>query len=158
MSLSGFIQFILGFIVGVLILTGAGAATAYFFFTRLSEKPAMPVYEEEQEESAQTEKEPKSEPEPEPEPKPEPEPEPKSEPKTIQERFGEQAFEARVTWPSGLSLRDNPSNDASRIGGVYYDDRLIVIGRSSDGDWQRVYVPESEQQAWVKAGNVERIE
>lgn len=149
MSLSGFIQFILGFIVGVFILTGAGAATAYFFFNRLSENPAMPVYEEEEESEKSSQA--KEEPEPKPEPEPEPEPE------TIQDRFGEQAFEARVTWPEGLSLRDNPSNDASRIGGVYYEDRLIVIEKSSDGDWQRVYVPESDQKGWVKAGNVEEI-
>ena len=85
-----------------------------------------------------------------PEPKPEPEP-------TIQERFGEQAYEARVTWPSGLSLRGEPSLSASRVGGVYYDDKLIILGRSSDGDWQKVYVPESGQEAWVKAGNVQKI-
>ncbi|MFP4133588.1 MAG: SH3 domain-containing protein [Halothece sp.] len=155
MSLSGLIQFILGFVVGVLILTGAGAATAYFFFNRLSENPPMPAYEEEQEseESSPPEEE-ESEPEPEPEPEPE-EPEEPEESESIQDRFGEEAFEARVTWPDGLSLRDSPSEGASRIGGVQYDERLIVIERS--GDWQRVHVPENGQEAWVKAGNVEEI-
>ena len=46
MSLSGFIQFILGFLVGVSILTGAGAATAYFFLNRFSEVPPKPTYAE----------------------------------------------------------------------------------------------------------------
>jgi len=41
------------------------------------------------------------------------------------------------------------------VGGVYYQDKLVII--ETQGDWQRVYVPESGQQAWVKAGNVEKI-
>jgi hypothetical protein len=163
MSLSGFIQFILGFLVGVSILTGAGAATAYFFLNRFSEAPQKPTYPEKESSQTAEKSQPQTEessqpvsekpPEPEPEPKPEPKPEP-----TIQERFGEQAYEARVTWPSGLSLRGEPSLSASRVGGVYYDDKLVIIGRSNDGDWQKVYIPESGQQAWVKAGNVEKID
>jgi hypothetical protein len=159
MSLSGFAQFILGFFLGVFILTGTGAAAAYFFLNRMSDTPPEPVYSEKnppepepKEESASSESENQSATNTTPvEPEPEPEPE---EEKTIAERFGEQAYEAQVTWPSGLSLRSNPSLDASRVGGVYYEDRLVII--ETQGDWQRVYVPESAQQAWVKAGNVEK--
>jgi cytoskeletal protein RodZ len=164
MSFSGFAQFILGFFLGVFILTGTVAAAAYFFLNRMSDAPPEPVFSEEdtsepepQEQSASSDSDNQSatntsttpvESEPEPEEKPEEE-------KTIAERFGEQAYEARVTWPNGLSLRSNPSLNASRVGGVYYDDRLVII--ETQGDWQRVYVPESGQQAWVKAGNVEKI-
>ncbi|NBD15179.1 MAG: SH3 domain-containing protein [Cyanobacteria bacterium] len=172
MSISGLIQFVLGFVLGVFLLTSAGAAAAYFFFNRMSDVPSQPVFSESEEESSEptakdqsaasgsdqtateTTQTSQSEPKPEPEPESEPEPEPE-EPKTLADRFGEQAYEARVTWPSGLSLRANPSLDASRVGGVYYQDKLVII--ETQGDWQRVYVPESGQQAWVKAGNVEKI-
>ncbi|MDR9403774.1 MAG: SH3 domain-containing protein [Halothece sp. Uz-M2-17] len=168
MSISGFVQFVLGFFLGVFMLTGTGAAAAYFFLNRMSDAPPEPVYSEDKPSQPNKEEESSassntnqpatttSTTNSEPEPKPEPEPEPEEE-QTITERFGEQAYEARVTWPNGLSLRSNPSLNASRVGGVYYDDKLVIIETSSDGDWQKVYVPESGQQAWVKAGNVEQI-
>ncbi|AFZ43113.1 SH3 type 3 domain protein [Halothece sp. PCC 7418] len=164
MSISGFVQFILGFLLGIFILTGTGAAAAYFFLNRLSDAPPEPVYSEEKtsepnnkEESSASNSQQAATTTTKPEPKPEPQEEEKEEEETIAERFGEQAYEARVTWPSGLSLRANPNLSASRVGGVYYDDKLVIIETSSDGDWQKVYVPESGQQAWVKAGNVEKI-
>ncbi|NBD33498.1 MAG: SH3 domain-containing protein [Cyanobacteria bacterium] len=160
MSISGLVQFILGFFLGVFMLTGAGAAAAYFFLNRMSDAPPEPVFSEKEtsepkkqeqasssnhsEQTETTTSNTPTEPEPEPE-----------EPETLAERFGEQAYEARVTWPNGLSLRSSPSLDASRVGGVYYQDKLVII--ETQGDWQRVYVPESGQQAWVKAGNVEKI-
>ena len=156
MSLSGLAQFIIGFLLGVFVLTGTGAAAAYFFLNQLSDAPPQPVYSEEDSEDNSEEDSPAQETSS-TEPKPEPKPEPEPEPKTIEDRFGEQAYEASVNWPSGLSLRSNPSNSASRVGGVYYGDKLVIIGRSSDGDWQKVYVPETGQQAWVKAGNVEKV-
>jgi len=158
MSLSGFAQFILGFFLGIFILTGTGAAAAYFFLNRMADTPPEPVYSDEKSPEPQpNEQSTSSNPENQSvtntsTPPVEPEPE---EEKTIAERFGEQAYEARVTWPNGLSLRSNPSLEASRVGGVYYDDRLVIL--ETQGDWQRVYVPESGQQAWVKAGNVEKI-
>lgn len=160
MSLSGFAQFILGFFLGIFILTGTGAAAAYFFLNRMSDTPPEPVYSDEKSPNPQPKEEStSSDPENQsanntPPVEPEEE-EQEEEEKTITERFGEQAYEARVTWPNGLSLRSNPSLEASRVGGVYYDDRLVIL--ETQGDWQRVYVPESGQQAWVKAGNVEKI-
>lgn len=161
MSISGLAQFILGFLLGVFVLTGTGAAAAYLFLNRLSEAPPKPTYSEKdssdtasqqgesnsEQQQVATETTTTSTPS---QPKPE-------KPQTLEERFGEQAYKARVTWPNGLSLRGSPSLSAERIGGVYYDDQVVVIERSSDGDWQKVYIPETGQQAWVKAGNVEKI-
>lgn len=169
MSFSGLAQFILGFFLGVFILTGTGAATAYLFLNRFSDAPPEPTYsEDDSSESSNGENPSASTPDNSPteatstsaveSPPPQPEPDPpQPESRTIEERFGEQAYEARVTWPSGLSLRDRPSVNTSRVGGVYYQDKLVIIGESSDGDWQKVYVPGSGQKAWVKAGNVEKV-
>jgi len=183
--MSSFAQFIFGFLIGVLILTGAGAATAYWFFNRMSDVPPKPNVSEESSETASQDKSSQSSKQQQPsQTKKQEQPsastkenastqaeqtssdkpeqsqsnasQPESEP-TIKERFGQQAYKARVTWPEGLSLRDRPSVNASRVGGVYYDDKLVIVGTSGDGDWQQVYVPESGQKAWVKAGNVEKI-
>ena len=161
-------QFILGFILGVALIASVGAGVAYFYFTRMSSHtPTKPVFEEEtksppspqQDEIAeadsaitpelttQPEAIPETTPEPEPIPEPEPEPEPELPPN---------AYFARVTWPQGLSLRAEPSLDAERVGGIGYNARIIILEYSSDQKWQRIRIPESQQEAWVKAGNVEK--
>jgi len=186
MNLSGLAQFIFGFLIGVFILTGAGAATAYWFFTRMSDTPPQPNFAEEPSSSETSSKQKQSQKEKpsqsnnqqqqsaatqeksstqassttskqseKSQSKPS-QPESTSEP-TIKERFGQQAYKAQVTWPEGLSLRNRPSLNSSRVGGVYYNDQLVILEKSSDGDWQKVYVPETGEKAWVKAGNVEKI-
>lgn len=169
MNLSGLLQFILGFIIGVVLLLGTSAATAYYFFTKLSVAPPKPIFNKENSPPATTEA---SEPassttltEAAPTPT-EGESEPATEPAVVQEesptpslaeRLGPNAYKARVTWPQGLSLRSRPSLDAERVGGIYYNDEIYVLEESADGNWQKIYIPESEQEAWVKSGNMERV-
>jgi len=162
MSISGLIQFILGFLIGLLILSGMSAATAYLVMKNLTKQPPEPEYKQSQNPGETSE--------PQPEPASDKQQGEQSEQKsssessqqksnrnTIEERFGEQAYKARVTWDTGLTLRAEPSINSSRVGGVQYNDRVIILGNSSDGDWQKVYVSQTEQKAWVRAGNVERI-
>ncbi len=68
------------------------------------------------------------------------------------------AYRARVTWAQGLSVRSEPNADAERIAGVGYNEELTVLETSSDKNWQKIRLENSEQEGWVKAGNVERIE
>lgn len=63
------------------------------------------------------------------------------------------ATEARVTQPIGLILRDSPNG--GQIGGIEYNDRVVVLETSPDGGWQKVRLPSSDREGWVKAGNVE---
>lgn len=67
------------------------------------------------------------------------------------------AYRARVTWSTGLSLRAEPGQEAARIGGVGYNSELIILKTSADGDWQQVRLLGSQQEGWVKAGNVEKV-
>ncbi|MUL34787.1 SH3 domain-containing protein [Gloeocapsopsis dulcis] len=67
-------------------------------------------------------------------------------------------YKARVTWAQGLSVRSEPSLEAERIGGVGYNEELTVLETNSDKSWQKIRIEDSEQEGWVKAGNVERIE
>ncbi len=163
MKFSSVLQFSIGFLMGVALLVGAGAATAYYFFTRLSSAPPKPEFPPEPEVVVPPPAEPEKPVEIAVEPPPEAtaaevvEEEPEK-PKTIQDRFGQSAYRARVTWPQGLSLRAEPNLQGARIGGVYHNDEVIAIGTSADGRWQKIHIPASGQEAWVKAGNVARLD
>ncbi|CCQ61356.1 hypothetical protein CWATWH0401_2420 [Crocosphaera watsonii WH 0401] len=74
------------------------------------------------------------------------------------EELPDGAYRAKVIWSTGLSLRSQPAPDADRVGGVGYDAELIILKTTADGDWQQVRLPRSQQQGWVKAGNVQKIE
>lgn len=155
MSPSSLFQFIIGFFLGV-ILFGAGiAGGAYFFLTNVSGNPSKHTFAEEKPSSEQ-----KSPPEASNKENPKPEteakkPEPETKPKTEDLPAG--AYQARVTWSTGLSLRSDPTTDAERIGGVDYNAELIILSTSNDNQWQKVRVPSSGQEGWVKSGNVEKI-
>uniref|UniRef100_A0ACD5GQH0 SH3 domain-containing protein n=1 Tax=Desertifilum tharense IPPAS B-1220 TaxID=1781255 RepID=A0ACD5GQH0_9CYAN len=57
----------------------------------------------------------------------------------------------------GLILREASGTDANRVGGVGYNERVIVLQESGDKAWQKIRLNGSEQEGWVKAGNLERI-
>lgn len=155
MTPSSLFQFIIGFFLGV-ILFGAGiAGGAYFFLTNVSVTPSKHTFSEEKptpEKKPQPEASTKENPKPETEAK---KPESETKPKTEDLPAG--AYQAKVTWSTGLSLRSDPSTDAERVGGVDYNAELIILSTSNDNQWQKVRIPSSGQEGWVKSGNVEKI-
>ncbi|MBD2096940.1 SH3 domain-containing protein [Trichocoleus sp. FACHB-591] len=66
------------------------------------------------------------------------------------------AYQARVVQPIGLILRDGPGRDSNQIGGIEFNSRVVVLEESSDKQWQRVRLENSDRAGWVKAGNTER--
>lgn len=154
MSLSGVAQFIVGFFLGISILIGSSAATAYYFFTKLAVVPPKPIFPEEVPKNTSVAKQEGSQPKSE-EDKPQASNTP-SQP--AQPKLEPGAYKARVTWPEGLSLRDSPSLNANRIGGIAYNREIIIIKDSDDKKWQQIRIPESQQEGWVKAGNVRRVD
>jgi hypothetical protein len=60
-----------------------------------------------------------------------------------------------VTQPIGLIVRQQPSIDAPRIGGVEFNSQVTVLEDNADGSWQRIRVGSVE--GWVKGGNVQRV-
>ena len=155
MSLSGVAQFIIGFLLGISILIGGGVAAGYYFFSRLSTNPEKPIFPEEKPKPSPTAKTANaSKASPSPSDK-QPEPAPSESPKKELEPG---AYKATVTWPEGLSLRDEPSEEANRIGGIAYNQEIIIIKDSDDQLWQKVRLPDSDQEGWVRAGNVKRVD
>ena len=67
-------------------------------------------------------------------------------------------YHARVTWSEGLLLHSEPDLGAERIGGVSYNQQVVVLSESTDKIWQRIRLEDSQQEGWIKACNIKRIE
>ena len=164
MSISSLFQFVIGFFLGIIFFTAGIAGGAYFFLTRANIEPEKQIFSEEKPTTAKKEEKKstpaKTEAKKEEADKKVAKTEPKKE--EVKEEAKDElpagAYTARVTWSSGLSLRSEPSKDAQRVGGVGYNSEIIVLKTSSDGDWQKIRLPRSGQEAWVKAGNVAKVE
>lgn len=154
MSISSFFQFILGFILGVLLLVAGSVGAAYYFFNRMAAAPPKPVFSESLPEATPTTPEPKAT-------TPEVQ---KEEPAVVEEEPEEEAAEeipagayaATVTWSDGLSLRSEPSFEASRMGGVDYNEEVLVLETSDDKVWEKIRL-DNGTEAWVKAGNLKKV-
>lgn len=154
MNISSLFQFLIGFFLGIILFTAGIAGGAYFFLTQVSGNPPKPSFPEKT--SPVEEKSPSNQTET-TATKPE---EKKETTETVAEEtedLPEGAYRARVTWSTGLSVRSQPSPDAERVGGVGYNWEIIILSSSSDGDWQKIRIPSSGEEGWVKAGNIEKI-
>lgn len=160
-TISNMLQFILGFLLGVALIAGSAVAVAYYYFTKMSSSvPEKPIYTEEKSPTTKvadnqttiTTK--KAQPDTiSPVSSKTPDLQSQS---TTEENLPDGAYYAKVTWTEGLSLRAEPSVTAAKIGGIDYNSKILILEESSDKQWQKVQIPWSEQEGWVKAGNVER--
>ncbi|MGB0563959.1 MAG: SH3 domain-containing protein [Spirulinaceae cyanobacterium] len=157
MTFSGVVQFILGVVLGIAILGMSGLAAGSYFFNQLSKNPARPTFTEENPEPAQTDSPDGSASDETPAPE-QPAPAAAAPNADSETALEPGAYRVRVNWPDGLSLRDEPSVDANRIESVLYNQEMIVLRSTDDGEWDRVRIPNTNQEGWVKAGNAERLE
>ncbi|XTZ19260.1 MAG: SH3 domain-containing protein [cyanobacterium endosymbiont of Rhopalodia fuxianensis] len=167
---SVFLQFILGFFVGILLLVSGTTALAYVVFYRLNTLPPKPTFVEEKQEKAveasnlesnvqqKTKKSEEKSQEKIAAQQTQSSPEIEEEKEEKKEDLPSGAYKASVIWPNGLSLRAEPGEDAQRIGGLDYKDEVIILKTSLDGGWQNVRLSGNGQEGWVKAGNVQKIE
>ena len=66
-------------------------------------------------------------------------------------------YQARVVQPIGLVLRGSPSRDSSQIGGIDFNQKVVVLEESTDGEWIKIRLNGSNQEGWVRAGNTEKV-
>ena len=160
--ISATVQFILGFAIGISLIVGVSGSLVFAYYKKMSTLPkkpdfpvaAVPSNSASNDVEASTTIEPlESNTAPEEEEAIEPE---VSEPEVSEPELPADAYYAKVTWPQGLSLRSEPDPNAGRVGGIGFEKTIIILENSADGNWQRVRLPWSEQEGWVKAGNVER--
>lgn len=144
MSWSGLLKVFTGLFLAIALLAGGGLLAAQFFIAKLSAPPTKPVYPNDKPASpVKATLKPKASPsqlEVEVAPKPLP----------------SGAYEGRVTQSIGLILRDAPGRDSGQTGGIDYNEKVIVLETSSDGEWQKVKVQSTDKEGWVKAGNTEK--
>jgi hypothetical protein len=152
------IKYIFGICLAIAILAGTGLATTLYFVNRITITPPKPTYNNDKEViAAKLAKNP---------PKPPtksknnsaktPGAKPTPTPETTLQPLPANAYNARVTWSKGLSLRAEPRTDSASVGGVGFNAKIIVIEESSDQVWQKVRVEGSDKEGWVKAGNTKK--
>ncbi|QKQ75472.1 SH3 domain-containing protein [Nostoc sp. TCL240-02] len=163
--LSGLTKFILGIFLAIAVLIGGGAAIGLYFMNRTGIPPAKPVYSNDS--PSVKAKAPKgtelgaAKPSPTPgtstkSPTPTPTESPKATPSAKPLPSG--AYRGRVSWAEGLSLRSQPNQEAEKIGGVAFNQKIIILEQSDDKAWQKIRLEGSEQEGWVKAGNTEKVD
>jgi Bacterial SH3 domain len=153
---SGIAKFCLGFFLAIFILVGGAVGVAYYLFTKMSVNPPKPIFAEEQKQSspiakpvslptgAKSKQDKKATPTP-------------SESPTTKE-LPPGAYKARVSWPEGLSIRDQPNLDSNRVNGVAYNQEVFVLQESDDKRWQKIRIIEGGEEGWIKAGNIEKVD
>jgi uncharacterized protein YgiM (DUF1202 family) len=155
----GLSKLVLGLVIALLLLSMAGIATARYFMSRLSVLPPKPLYGEEQPVAAIPPAAAPVEPPPEvtaevpPEAAPPAEVAPPAEPE-----LPPGSYQAVVVQPIGLILREGPGTEYPQVGGVDYNEALVVLEEPADQGWIKVQVASSGQEGWVKAGNTRRAE
>jgi uncharacterized protein YgiM (DUF1202 family) len=160
--ISNLLKFILGIILAIAVLIGGGVAAALYFINRTAIPPAKPVFaNDESAVKAQAAKSPAPGASPSPTPLASATPTPtptKSSEKADAKPLPKGAYKARVTWSQGLSLRKEPTQDAERVGGASFNQKIIVLEESQDQVWQKIRLENGEQEGWVKAGNTKRAD
>ncbi|MEH2119315.1 SH3 domain-containing protein [Nostoc sp.] len=163
--LSSVTKFLLGFFLAIAVLVGGGVAIALYFVNRTGIPPAKPVFSNDSpsvkaqapkatepgrgkpslKPGNQAQSSPTSTSTESPKATPSPKPLPSG------------AYRGRVSWAEGLSLRSQPNQEAEKIGGVTFNQKIIVLSESEDKSWQKIRLEGSEQEGWVKAGNTEKV-
>ncbi|MBD2362594.1 SH3 domain-containing protein [Anabaena minutissima FACHB-250] len=157
---SGLLKFILGFLLAIAVLVGSGVAVALYFMNRTAIPPTKPTYANDspalqtpnpQKTGLKTTPTPKSTTSPSSTPSPTPTPTESS------EALPPGAYQGRVTWSEGLSLRAEPKQDAERVGSVAFKQNIIVLEENQDKKWLKIRIEGNKQEGWVKVGNIERV-
>lgn len=157
MVLVNLAKFVLGVSLAIAILIGGSAIGTLYFMYTVASRPPKPTFTNER--VASTQSSPSATPSPvkpvsSTQSSPQPTPTPDSSPEPLEPG----TYRARVTWEQGLSLRAEPTFDAERTGGLEYNQQIVVLSESADKNWQKVRLADGEQEGWIKAGNIERVQ
>jgi Bacterial SH3 domain len=143
-------QFFLGFVLAIALLFLAGAGLTRYLLARLSVPPPRPSFQNDPSPSPASPASPTASPAASPTVAASPAASPSPSPSP-------QGYRAKVTQPIGLILRQEPNATAAQIGGIEFNQEIVVLEDSSDGSWQRVRTA-SNAEGWVKGGNTQRLD
>lgn len=172
--LSGLLQFLIGFVLGVVLFVGGVSLAGYFLFNRFATNPDKPVFPEEQPKTDQpakdqdtkkdvtadksapktdngdkpAEEKPNTAASPTPSPSPSPSPTPSPE-----ETLPPGAYQAEVIWGGGLVVRTEPNKNSGTVTSIGYRDKVVVL--KTEGEWSQVKVGD-DAVGWVRSGNLQK--
>ena len=152
--LIGLSKFVLGIILAMLIVSISGIAMAKFFMSRIAELPERPVYENDSPESRNRQA--SGRPVPEAEGPAAVVEEAQDEPEAAAEKddaLAEGEYKVVVNQPVGLILRDGPGTSYGQIGGLDYQQSVVVF--AEDSGWLNIELSNG-QTGWIKDGNTDR--
>lgn len=157
--LIGLIKFILGVSLAIAIIGASGFYGARYVMTRLTAPPERPFFPEEGDTTFDSDPDnAESVSDVDPETVTESE---KDQTESVapppEEPLEPGAYEARVIQPIGLILRQGPDVSTTQIGGIAYNEKVVVLSESSDQRWIQVRLAESGVEGWVKNGNTEPL-
>ncbi len=150
------LQLVTGILVGLLGLGAiVGGVGYYLYITQMSNRPPKPVFAEEREGGKPVAKA---------TPKPavgktiiNPSPvvvDPNN-PDAIKP-LAPEAYDAKVIWKDGLSLKKDPEVGSEKTGGVAFDAKVAIIDTSDDKQWVLIQSQTDNLQGWVRAGNIDK--
>ncbi|MFO5492162.1 SH3 domain-containing protein [Cuspidothrix issatschenkoi] len=133
---------------------------ALYFVNRTAVSPSKPIFANDNPSSQP--KKPKTSPKPQSKksatPTPKPTPKPTETPTPTPKPTPPNAYTGNITWAEGLSMRSEPNTNSPTIGGVGGNKKVIVLEESDDKKWQKIRIADTDQEGWVKAGNIQRSE
>ncbi len=145
------LQLLIGITLGLALMVGGSLAAGYYLFTKLSVTPEKPTFAEEKPKQPVIKSSPAATNAPKVSPSPAsspPIPSPEAEPGL---------YKGVINWSEGLILRDAPGNSTNRIGGVGYNQQVVVLEESPDQNWQKIRIIATGKVGWVKAGNMDKV-
>ena len=137
------LQVFIGILIGLLGLSGIAAGVGYYLFiTQISTHPPKPVFAEEREGSKTAIS-------------PNASQSPIATDSTIQ-KLAPEAYDAKIMWKDGLSLRKEPDANTEKVGSVAFEAKVAIVKTSDDGLWILVQPEQDNIQGWIKATNVDK--
>ncbi|MGC9504942.1 SH3 domain-containing protein [Baaleninema sp.] len=150
MNLSNLAKFILGFTLAIALTISGALAASLYLVARLTALPPKPDFSDHTATAdAPTATTVSATPTPAPAATPTPTPTPTPE---------AGLYRARVTWPEGLTLRQEAGYEATSIGGVAFNETVLVLEEAENGAWQRVRSTATQDEGWVVGGNLEPLD
>jgi hypothetical protein len=150
------VQLLVGILTGLAGLAAIfGGAGYYFFITQMSNRPPKPVFAEERggakpivvAKPKAKAKTPIAIP---------PSPAPVAKDPDAPEKLSPEAYDAKVVWKDGLSLKKEPDAGAEKVGGVAFNAKVAIVKTSEDKQWVLIQSETDNLQGWVKAGNIDK--
>jgi Bacterial SH3 domain len=152
------VQLLIGILTGLAGLAAIfGSAGYYFFITQMSNRPPKPIFAEERGGAKPIAAKPAAKAKIPATATPSPSPVAKDpQNPDAPEKLPPEAYDAKVLWKDGLSLKKEPDAGAEKVGGVAFNAKVAIVKTSEDKQWVLIQSQLENVQGWVKAGNIDK--